>query len=200
MRKLARAGSGLAIAATLILSAGGQARHISPAPRTTPTAPTPATMPRTLSVDEAAALIGRTVTGSRPVLLPQAIPVGYTARLILSADDFQVTYASVDGSRRIFFELGVAQPPPPQPDGTQSYPRFRGVMALYQVDSQSPPTSRRFIDWGEPGTASPNLQIKPEYGVPYFLSTEGFAAAECWQIASSVGPFAGSQSWRRDRG
>ena len=61
MRKLARAGSGLAIAATLILSACGQARHISPAPRTTPTTPTPATMPRTLSVDEAAALIGRTV-------------------------------------------------------------------------------------------------------------------------------------------
>ena len=95
-------------------------------------------MPRTLSVDEAAALIGRTVTGSRPVLLPKAIPVGYIAQVTVSADDFQVTYASVDGSRRILFELGVAQPPPPQPDGTQSYPRFRGVMALYQVDSQSP--------------------------------------------------------------
>src|SRR5207253_3057419 len=101
MRKLARAGSGLAIAATLILSACGQARHISPATRTTPTAPTPATMPRTLSVDEAAALIGRTVIGSRPVLLPKAIPVGYTAQVTVSADDFQVTYASVDGSRRI---------------------------------------------------------------------------------------------------
>ena len=194
MRKLARAGSGLAIAATLILSACGVAQHISPATRTTPTAPTPTTMPRTLSVVEAAALIGRTVTGSRPVLLPQAIPVGYTAHLILSADDFQVTYASVDGSRRIFFELGVAQPAPPQPDGTQSYPRFRGVTALYQVDSQSPPTSRRFIDWGEPGTASPNLQIKPEYGVPYFLSTEGFADSEFWQIANSLGPVAGPRS------
>ena len=105
MRKLARAGSGLAIAATLILSACGQARHISPA-TTTPTTPNPATMPRTLSVDEAVALIGRTVTGSRPVLLPKAIPVGYTAEVNVSADDFQVTYASVDGSRRIFFELG----------------------------------------------------------------------------------------------
>lgn len=194
MRKLARAGSGLAIAATLILSACGQARHISPAPRTTPTTPTPATMPRTLSVDEAAALIGRTVTGSRPVLLPKAIPVGYIAQVTVSADDFQVTYASVDGSRRILFELGVAQPPPPQPDGTQSYQRFRGVTALYQVDSQSPPTSRRFIDWGEPGMASPNLQIKPEYGVPYFLSTEGFAEAEFWQIANSLGPVAGPSS------
>ena len=194
MRKLARAGSGLAIAATLILSACGQARHISPAPRTTPTTPTPATMPRTLSVDEAAALIGRTVTGSRPVLLPKAIPVGYIAQVTVSADDFQVTYASVNGSRRIFFELGIAQPPPPQPDGTQSYPRFRGVMALYQVDSQSPPTSRRFIEWGEPGTASPNVQVKPEYGVPYFLSTEGFAEAEFWQIANSLGPVAGARS------
>src|SRR5438270_12870876 len=116
MRKLARAGSGLAIAATLILSACGQAQHISPATRTTPTAPTPATMPRPLSVDEAAALIGRTVTGSRPVLLPKAIPVGYTAQVTASADDFHVTYASVDGSRRIFFALGLAQPPPPQPD------------------------------------------------------------------------------------
>jgi len=112
----------------------------------------------------------------------------------VSADDFQVTYASVDGSRRIFFELGVAQPAPPQPDGTQSYPRFRAVTALYQVDSQSPPTSRRFIDWGEPGTASPNLQIKPEYGVPYFLSTQGFAEAEFWQIANSLGPVAGPKS------
>src|SRR5207249_7696316 len=189
----ARAGSGLAIAATLILSACGQARHISPA-TTTPTTPNPATMPRTLSVDEAVALIGRTVTGSRPVLLPKAIPVGYSAEVNVSADDFQVTYASVDGSRRIFFELGVAQPPPPQPDGTQSYPRFRGGLARYQVDSQSPPTSRRFIDWGEPGTASPNLQIKPEYGVPYFLSTEGFSEAEFWQIANSLGPVAGPRS------
>lgn len=194
MRKLARAGSGLAIAATLILSACGGAQHTFPASRTTPTAPTPATMPRTLSVDEAVALIGRTVTGSRPVLLPKAIPVGNTAQVTVSADDFQVTYASVDGSRRILFELGVAQPPPPQPDGTQSYPRFRRVMALYQVDSQSPPTSRRFIDWGEPGMASPNLQIKPEYGVPYFLSTQGFAEAEFWQIANSLGPVAGPSS------
>ena len=194
MRKLARAGSGLAIAATLILSACGQARHISPATRTTPTTPTPAAMPRTLSVDEAVALIGRTVTGSRPVLLPKAIPVGYTAQVTVSADDFQVTYTSVNGSRRIFFELGIAQPPAPQPDGTQSYPRFRGVTALYQVDSQSPPTSRRFIDWGEPGMASPNLQIKPEYGVPYFLSTQGFAEAEFWQIANSLGPVAGPSS------
>src|SRR5438046_8030761 len=194
MRKLARAGSGLAIAATLILSACGQARHISPAPRPPPTTPTPATMPRTLSVDEAAALIGRTVTGSRPVLLPKAIPVGYIAQVTVSADDFQVTYASVDGSRRIRFDLAVAQPPPPQPDGTQSYQRFRGVTALYQVDSQSPPTSRRFIDWGEPGMASPNLQIKPEYGVPYFLSTQGFAEAEFWQIANSLGPVAAPSS------
>jgi len=194
VRKLARAGSGLAIAATLILSACGGAQHISRATNTTPTSPTPVTMPRTLSLDEAAALIGRTVTGSRPVLLPKAIPVGYTAQVTVSADDFQVTYASVDGSRRILFELGVAQPPPPQPDGTQSYPRFRAVTALYQVDSQSPPTSRRFIDWGEPGTASPNLQIKPEYGVPYFLSTEGFAEAEFWQIANSLGPVAGPGS------
>src|SRR5437762_2104706 len=194
MRKLARAGSGLAIAATLILSACGQARHISPATRTTPTTPTPAAMPRTLSVDEAVALIGGTVTGSRPVLLPKAIPVGYTAQVTVSADDFQVTYASLNGSRRIFFELGIAQPPPPQPDGTQSYPRFRGVTALYQVDSQSPSTSRRFIEWGEPGTASPNVQVKPEYGVPYFLSTEGFAEAEFWQIANSLGLVAGARS------
>ena len=194
MRKLARADSGLAIAATLILSACGAAQHISAATHTTPTAPTPATMERTLSVDEAAALIGRTVTGSRPVLLPKAIPAGYTAQVTVSADDFQVTYASADGSRRIFFEIGVAQPPAPQPNGTQSYPRFRGVTALYQVDSQLPPTSRRFIAWGEPGTASPNLQIKPDYGVPYFLSTEGFAEAEFWQIANSLGPVAGPAS------
>src|SRR5207248_8359353 len=191
---LPRAGSGRAIAAALILSACGQARHTAPAPRTTPSTRTPATMPRTLSVDEAAALIGRTVTASRPVLLPKAIPVRYIAQVTVSADDFQVSYASVDGSRRILFELGVAQPPPPQPDGTQSYERFRGVTALYQVDSQSPPTSRRFIDWGEPGTASPNLQIKPEYGVPYFLSTQGFAEAEFWQIANSLAPVAGPSS------
>src|SRR5438876_2410080 len=133
MRKLARAGSGLAIAASLILSACGQARHVSPATSTTPTTATPATMPRTLSVDEAAALIGRTVTGTRPVLLPKAIPVGYTAQVTVSADDFQVTYASVNGSRRIFFELGIAQPPPPQPDGTQSLLHFRGVTGRYRV-------------------------------------------------------------------
>jgi hypothetical protein len=61
------------------------------------------------------------------------------------------------------------------------------VNALYQVDSKSPPTSRKFIDWGEPGTASPNLQIKPEYGVPYYLSTEGLTEAEFWPVANSIG-------------
>jgi len=189
VRRITHAGRpGLAIAAaTLIFSACGEAQHVSPATRTTPTATTLAPTPRTLSVAEAAALISRTVTGSRPVLLPKAVPPGYTAEATVSADDFQVTYSSLDGSRRIFFKLGLAQPPPPQPDGTQSHPRFRGVTALYQVDSQAPPTSRRFIEWGEPGTASPNLQIKPEYGVPYFLSTEGLSEAEFWQIANSVG-------------
>jgi hypothetical protein len=73
-------------------------------------------------------------------------------------------------------------------------PALPGVTALYQVDSQSPPTSRRFIDWGEPGTASPSLQIKPKYGVPYFLSTEGFAEAEFWQIANSVRPVGAPRS------
>lgn len=143
---------------------------------------------RTLSVEAAAVLIGRTVTASRPVLLPKAIPAGYTAQLTVSADDFQVTYTTVDGSRRIVFKLGVAQPAPQQADGTQSYVRFRGVTALYQIDTQSLPTSRRFIDWGEPGQASPKLQIKPEYGVPYFLLTEGLAEGEFWQIANSIGP------------
>jgi hypothetical protein len=179
---------------TIILSACGQAQHISPATSATPTVPTPTPTPRTISVDEAVALIARTVTGSRPVLLPKAIPAGYTARVTVSTDDFQVTYTSADGAGHIFFEIGVAQPGPPQPDGNQSHVRFRGVTALYQVDSQSPPTSRRFIDWGEPGTASPNLQIKPEYGVPYFLSIEGLTEAEFWQVANSVGVVAAPQS------
>jgi hypothetical protein len=178
---------GIAIAVTIILSACGQARQIAPATSTTPIASTPAPTPRGLSVDEAAALIGRTVTGSRPVLLPKAIPSGYTAQVSVSADDFRVTYTSADGARVIFYELGLAQPGPPQPGGFQSQLRFRGVNALYQVDSKSPPTSRKFIDWGEPGTASPSLQIKPEYGVPYFLSTEGLTEAEFWQVANSLG-------------
>jgi hypothetical protein len=187
VRTLARAGrSSLVIAATLILGACGEAQQITPATRTISAAPAPSTV----SVDEAAALIGRTVTGSRPVLLPKAIPAGYTAQATASTDDFQVTYTSLDGSRRIFFELGVAQPGPPQPDGSQSHPRFRGVTALLQVDTLSQPTSRRFLDWAEPGTASPNLQIKPEYGVPYYLSTEGLTEAEFWQVANSIGPVA----------
>lgn len=188
MNKVARASRfGIAIGVTIILGACGQAQHSSPATSATPTAPTPAPTPPAVSVAEAAALIGRTVTGSRPVLVPKAIPAGYSARVTVSADDFRVDYTSADDAGHIFFEIGVAQPAPPQPGGTQSQVRFRGVRALYQVDNQSPPTARRFIDWGEPGTASPNLQIKPEYGVPYFLSTDGLTEAEFWQVANSFG-------------
>lgn len=172
---------GIAIGVIIALSACGEAQQIA-----TRTTPTPFPTPRGQSVDEAAALIGRTVTKSRPVLLPKSIPTGYTAQVTVSADDFQVTYTSADGARHIFFEIGVAQPAPPQPDGTQSQLRFRGVNALYQVDTKSTPVSRRFIDWGEPGSASPNLQVKPEYGVPYFLSTDGLTEAEFWPVANSI--------------
>lgn len=186
MNKVARASRfGIAIGVIIALSACGDVQHIAAATSTTPT---PAPKPRGLPVDEAAALIGRTVTKSRPVLLPKAIPTGYTAQVTASADDFRVTYTSADGAARIDFMLGVAQPAPPQPNGGQWHTPFRGVTALYQVDTQSVPTSQRFIDWGEPGVASPALQVKPAYGVPYFLLTLGLTEAAFWQVANSMGP------------
>jgi hypothetical protein len=174
---------GIAIGVIIALSACGEAQHIA-----TRTTPTPFPTPRGLSVDEAAALIGRTVTKSQPVLLPKAIPAGYTAQVTASADDFRVTYTSADGAARLVFVLGVAQPGMPQPDGGQWQTPYRGVSALYQIDTQSVPTSQRFIDWGEPGIASPALQVKPAYGVPYYLITDGFTEAAFWRVANSMGP------------
>jgi len=144
-----------------------------------------------MSVDEAAALIRLTVTQSCPVLIPKTIPAGFMAEVTVSPDDFRVTYRSADGLRSILFQLGVAQPGAPQPDGSQSYPRFRTgnptYPPMYQIDTRSTPTARRFIAWGEPGAASPALQVKPAYGVPYFLSTDGLTEAEFWTVANSVG-------------
>jgi hypothetical protein len=36
--------------------------------------------------------------------------------------------------------------------------------------------------------ASPALQVKPAYGVPYILSTQGLTEAAFWQVANSMGP------------
>src|SRR5579864_1077861 len=133
MRSLTRPGrSGVVIAASLILAACTEAQLAPPA--TSPAASTSSVpAPRTLSIGEAAILIRKTVTRSSPVLLPRAIPAGFTATVTVSVDDFQVTYASVDSARHIFFELGLAQPGPQQSDGVQLQLGFRGVIALYQV-------------------------------------------------------------------
>jgi hypothetical protein len=138
--------------------------------------------PKTLTVDQAAQDVRKTVTNPNPVLLPRAVPSGFHAQLYDDAGSFSVTYAGGDG-RFIQFSIVVSNLPPISPTGRQLRPAFRGVRADYQVDNTIVPSAQRWLMWNEPGTPYDGLP-----GVPYLLRTDGFTEAEFWTIANSIGP------------
>jgi len=138
--------------------------------------------PKTLTVDQAAQDVRKTVTDVTPVLLPSAIPSGFQVQLYDDNGGFSASYVAADG-RKIMFSIVVPNPAPGTANARQSQPMFRGVRAEYHVDDGTVPTSHRWLMWNEPGTAAGG-----QPGVPYFLTTDGFTETEFWTIANSIGP------------
>ena len=138
--------------------------------------------PKTLTPDQAAEDVRRTVTDVHPVVLPTAIPSGFQAQLYDDAGFFSVSYLAADG-RKIMFSILVPNPAPGTGNARHSRPAYRGVTADYHVDDATLPTSPRWLMWNEPGTA-----LGGQPGVPYFLTTDGLSEAQFWQVANSIGP------------
>lgn len=152
-------------------------------PAVSPSAPS---SPSATTVDSANALIKSTVTGAQPLLLPTAIPDGWSAQVTgATVAFFSVVYTSPNATKSVEFAIEVPNPPPPGPRGWQSNPNFhRDGHSLYQVDDASKPTSDRWLIWNEPGIWSEPNGLP---GVPYFLVTKGMTETEFWMVANSVG-------------
>jgi hypothetical protein len=145
----------------------------------------PVASPSPTSVAAADAMIRATVTGAHPLLLPTAIPAGWTALVgDVTPAFFNVTYSSADGSESVYFAIEVPNPPPPGAHGTQAKPNFHtDRRSLYQVDDATKSTGARWLMWNEPGTWSMPNGLP---GVPYFMSSEALTGADFWKIANSV--------------
>lgn len=178
----------MALAVVLVVAACGTSSPVATVPSPSP-APSQTTIqspsPALVSIVVANAEIRARVSGANPVLLPAAVPAGWSARLTeLGSWFFTVIYSSPDGKQTIEFAIVVPNPPPPGPNGLQVQPGFHGDRhSLYQVDDKAQAGSHRWLIWNEPGTWSEPNGLP---GVPYFLSTTGLTDAEFWAVANSV--------------
>jgi hypothetical protein len=179
----------VALVCGLILAVSGCGDAASPAASppapvarrsATPSAPDKA---RPLTPAEAAATIRSTVTQASPVLLPTAVPAGWTAVVATTPSTFMVTYIAPNGvDANLRLQLAVTNPEPPGPHGSQRSPRFRGdAQSLYQVDDATMPESARYVIWTEPGHWPGQRS-----GVPYLLSAVGVLEADFWRMAESL--------------
>jgi hypothetical protein len=148
-----------------------------------------------MSPEQAAALVRSTVKNTSPVLLPASLPSGgpWDALVQVTPDDFNIQYESDQRDKTITFGIVVANPPPGQPNASDTWVKFRNSEALkyhgrgfaeYFVYDPTSPTSQRWLTWSEPGSmANPMLK---DPGVPYFLSASGLTDQEFWQVANSL--------------
>jgi hypothetical protein len=190
---------GGSIIAALVLAACGS----SSSPTRTPASAAPSPAPAIATVTpvrndkltvvagrtpaQAADLIARTVTGSRPLLFPNAIPGGWTAEAsALDANGFSLRFTSPDGKQFVRLALVAANPEEPGEHTTQTEPNFHNDdRSLYQVQDTTDPKSFRWLQWDEPGTWGE----QPATGaVPYYLDATGLTDAEFWAIANSLHP------------
>ena len=162
----------------------------SPATATATITPIPndkTTVVAGLTPAQAADLIARTVTGSRPLLFPNAIPDGWTGEASFpDHSDFFVRFASPDGSKMLSFALIAANGREPEAHTVQTEPKFHNdARSLYQVQDSTDPTSFRWLQWDEPGLYGANASSPT---VPYYLDASGLTDAEFWAIANSLHP------------
>jgi hypothetical protein len=149
------------------------------------TAPSPNSLPATMTPAEAETAIRKLVTTAHPVLLPSQLPAGFVdASVNAAADYFTVEYRTSQRDKSIYFGIVVANPPPGNKQTVTRSVTFRGVTAQYQVYDPASPLSQRWLMWNEPGTTATQMTKAP--GVPYFLSTDGLTDQEFWQLANSL--------------
>ena len=150
----------------------------SPATASIPTA-------RTLTPEEAAAMLRTTVTGARPLLVVNGIPATWRAEVRADASSFVATYREPGRAKTVTLTLALTNIPLPGASTTQAHPRFHGDGAsLYQVSDATDVRSERFLLWTESGTWS---EAGPP-GVPYLFSATGLTDAEFWDLARTIHP------------
>ena len=176
----------LAVAGLFTASCGGSASAPSAtATGSSPGATTgPSSTSSTTSGDSPATVLARTVTGVDPILLPTAIPAGWTSSTDAATDFFQVIYRAPTGGQSLTVAVQVANLGAPTGDATQTQPDFHGdARSLYQVASRTNPTSDRWLVWVEPG----RWDREPDQGgVPYLLAGTGLTDAQFWTYANSL--------------
>jgi hypothetical protein len=146
-------------------------------------APGSTSTPAAVTPSQAAATIRATVTGTRPVLLPTAIPADWAARVTAGPTTFSVTYTAPDGARSVTLATDIPNPPTTAHTRTTS-PGFRGdAHSEYVVNDTTDTFSPRTLFWLEPGV---NGGIGSPSQVPYALFATSLTDAELWQIAGSI--------------
>ena len=134
---------------------------------------------------QAARVIGMSVTGARPLLIPNGIPDEWMAAIRSDANTFSVTYTDPNSAKTITLSIALASRPLPSGASSQSAPNFHGDSAsLYHITVATDPRSARWLIWTEDGTWS----VPGSRGVPYVLSATGLTDMEFWRIANSLHP------------
>lgn len=139
-----------------------------------------------LQTPEAIAARLQSVTGAAPILVPTAVPDGWSAEVSTGSDAFEIHYTG-PSHEDVRLSISVPNPPPPAATGTQEF-GFRGdPRALYQRQDATDPLTQRFLIWNEPGrwAGSTTPGGDGTFGVPYFLSATRVTEAVFWQIADT---------------
>ena len=167
----------------LVGSAKQLATVQSTAPSHADTQPTAVQQDGWIGMAEAVAQI-RQLTAT-PILFPSALPDDLRPRRECSPKGgCSIVFCSPACQRRIILEVMIANPAPVGSNSVQATKPFRTVQALYGIDDQTLPRSRRWLMWDEPGNST--LAGESRQHVPYFLSTNGMTEDEFWQIANSL--------------
>lgn len=178
------------LAAVLVLTAScgtaPSAASPTPASTTSATVAPAATAATALAPAAAAELLRKSMTGTRPLLIPNTIPDTWRADVkVESPGTFTATYRAPAGVKTFTLMVAAANPPLPTSTAVQSHRSFHGdATALYQIANAADPTSDRFLMWVETGV----WPGWPRAGVPYLVSTTGIGEAEFWQLVNGLHP------------
>jgi len=138
-----------------------------------------------LTPSQAARVIRMSVTGARPLLIPNGISDDWTAAVRADSSTFSVTYTDASGAKTVTLAIALANPPLPGAESSQAAPSFHADrLSLYQVAVAANPRSQRWLLWTETGAWS----LPGSWGVPYFLSATGLTDMEFWRVANSLHP------------